>query len=50
VVLVKEDDRWVAFFCTDPNGTPAEILEMEADRNSPALSQIFLKSIVAQLV
>ena len=34
VVLVKEDDGWVAFFCTDPNATPAEILEMVGDRNS----------------
>ena len=39
VVLVKEDDGWVAFFCTDPNATPAEILEMVADRNS--LEQTF---------
>ncbi len=39
VVLVKEDDGWLAFFCTDPNATPAEILEMVADRNS--LEQTF---------
>ena len=39
VVLVKEEDGWVAFFCTDPNATPAEILEMVADRNS--LEQTF---------
>ena len=36
---VKEEDGWVAFFCTDPNATPAEILEMVADRNS--LEQTF---------
>jgi DDE superfamily endonuclease len=34
VVLVKEEDGWVAFFCTDPAATPAEILDMVADRNS----------------
>jgi hypothetical protein len=39
VVLVKEIDSWLAFFCTDPQATPAEILEMVADRN--ALEQTF---------
>jgi hypothetical protein len=39
VVLVKEDDGWLAFFCTDPQATAAEILEMVADRNS--LEQTF---------
>jgi len=39
VVLVKEEDGWVAFFCTDPNATPAEILELVSDRNS--LEQTF---------
>ena len=39
VVLVKEANGWVAFFCTDPNATPAEILEMVAERNS--LEQTF---------
>ena len=39
VVLVKEDDGWVAFFCTDPMATPAEILGLVADRN--ALEQTF---------
>jgi hypothetical protein len=34
VVLVKEEGGWVAFFCTDPNATPAEVLEIVADRNS----------------
>ena len=39
VVVVKEDDGWLAFFCTDPNATVVEILEMVADRNS--LEQTF---------
>ena len=39
VVLVKEDTGWLAFFCTDPNATAAEILDMVADRNS--LEQTF---------
>jgi len=32
VVIVKEDDGWVAFFCTNPNATVAQILEAVADR------------------
>lgn len=32
VVLVREDDGWVAFFCTDPEATVAQILEAVADR------------------
>lgn len=32
VVLVKEDDGWAAFFCTDPNASVQEILEAFADR------------------
>lgn len=32
VVLVQEEDGWVAFFCTDPSATPKEILEAFADR------------------
>jgi Transposase DDE domain len=39
VVVVKEDGGWLAFFCTDPKATAAEILEMVADRNS--LEQTF---------
>ena len=31
VVLVKEDDDWVAFFCTDPAATVQQILEAVAD-------------------
>jgi hypothetical protein len=32
VVLVREDDGWVAFFCTDPEATVEQILEAVADR------------------
>lgn len=32
VVLVKETTGWVAFLCTDPNATVAQILEAYADR------------------
>jgi DDE superfamily endonuclease len=32
VVLVREDDGWAAFFCTDPATTVAQILEAFADR------------------
>jgi hypothetical protein len=39
VVLVKEDDGWVAFFCTKPEATAVEILEAMADRG--ALEQTF---------
>jgi hypothetical protein len=39
VVLVREDDGWVAFFRTDPPATVAQILEAVADR--AALEQDF---------
>jgi hypothetical protein len=39
VVLVKERKSWVAFFCTDPEATVAQILEAVADR--AALEQVF---------
>jgi hypothetical protein len=39
VVLVKEESGWVAFFCTKPEATPAEILALVADRN--AIEQTF---------
>jgi hypothetical protein len=39
VVLVREEDGWVAFFCTQAEATPQEILEAAADRN--ALEQTF---------
>lgn len=32
VVLVREEHGWVAFFCTDPTATVAQILEAIADR------------------
>lgn len=32
VVLVREEHGWVAFFCTDPKATVAQILEAIADR------------------
>jgi len=34
VVLVQEEDGWVAFFCTDPNARAETILEAMADRNA----------------
>jgi len=34
VVLVQEDDDWVAYFCTDAQATPPAILEAVADRNA----------------
>ena len=34
VVLVQEEDRWLAYFCTDPEATEAEILEAVADRGA----------------
>ena len=34
VVLVEESTGWVAFFCTDPTASVAEILETVADRFS----------------
>jgi hypothetical protein len=39
VVLVREDDGWLAFFCTDPGATAAEVLEAMADRG--AIEQTF---------
>jgi hypothetical protein len=34
VVLVKEDNGWVAFFCTNPQATVEEILRAVADRGA----------------
>src|SRR4051812_48931840 len=34
VVLVREDDGWVAFFCTRPEATAQEVLGAAADRNA----------------
>ena len=39
VVLVREPDRWVAYFATDPSLSVATILEAVADR--VALEQVF---------
>jgi hypothetical protein len=39
VVLVREADRWVAYFSTDPELSAATILETVADRS--ALEQVF---------
>jgi hypothetical protein len=39
VVLVQEEHGWVAFFCTDPSASVADILEAVADR--AALEQVF---------
>ena len=39
VVLVREPDRWVAYFATDPSASVASILEAVADRS--ALEQVF---------
>jgi hypothetical protein len=39
VVLVKNADGWVAYFCTDPTATPADILSLVADR--AAIEQVF---------
>jgi hypothetical protein len=39
VVLVKNDDGWVAYFGTDPAATPADILGLVADR--AAIEQVF---------
>jgi hypothetical protein len=39
VVLVQEDDGWRAYFCTNPEATPEEILEAVADRG--ALEETF---------
>jgi hypothetical protein len=34
VVLVQEEEGWVAFFCTDPEVSAAQILEAMADRTA----------------
>ena len=39
VVMVKEEESWLALFCTDANASAAEILEAAADRG--ALEQTF---------
>jgi hypothetical protein len=39
VVIVREPDGWVAFFCTDPAATAVQVLEAMADRG--AIEQTF---------
>jgi hypothetical protein len=39
VVIVREDEGWLAYFCTDPAVTVVEILEAMADRG--AIEQLF---------
>ena len=39
VVLVREEDGWLAFFCTEPTLSAATILEVMADRG--AIEQLF---------
>jgi hypothetical protein len=34
VVIVKETDGWIPFFCTDPTATVVDILEAPADRGA----------------
>jgi hypothetical protein len=48
VVLVRQGHGWVAFFCTDPGATAAQILEAVADR--AAIEQDFhdLKEVEGQ--
>jgi hypothetical protein len=39
VVLVRTDDGWVAYFCTDPKATVADVLGLMADR--AGIEQVF---------
>ena len=39
VVLVRTEDGWVAYFCTDPDATAADVLGLVADR--AAIEQVF---------
>jgi hypothetical protein len=39
VVIVRETDGWLAYFCTDPTATAVAILEAMADRS--AIEQLF---------
>ena len=39
VVIVREEDGWLAYFCTDPRATAEQILEAMADRG--AIEQTF---------
>jgi hypothetical protein len=46
VVLVREPDRWVAFFCTQPEATVADVLESVAARFSLETAFRDLKQVV----
>ena len=46
VVLVAEENTWVAFFCTDPDATVADILGAVADRFSLEIAFRDCKEIV----
>jgi hypothetical protein len=46
VVIVREPHGWLAFFCTDPDATVADILEAVADRFSLEIAFRDLKEIV----
>jgi hypothetical protein len=46
VVLVDEPTGWVAFFCTEANATPADILKLVADRFSIEICFRDLKDVV----
>jgi hypothetical protein len=39
VGIVRQEDGWLAYFCTDPEATAAQVLEAMADRG--ALEQLF---------
>ena len=39
MVIVREDDGWLAYFCTDPTATAESVLEAMADRG--AIEQTF---------
>jgi hypothetical protein len=39
VVIVREDDGWLPYFCTDPDASAEEVLEAAADRT--AIEQTF---------
>lgn len=39
VVIVREQEKWDAFFCSDPNATVTQILECFADRST--IEQVF---------
>jgi hypothetical protein len=46
VVLVEEPHGWVAFFCTDPSASAADVLELVADRFTLETAFRDLKEVV----